>query len=889
MGKPEEIKADVYLEFIENHLPSLKAGKYRFTVQQTLSGTGIGLSNSFSIPNPVPDQDRPEPFRIKVEGERFSINPAEIVSVFPPNHSLGHYANVLPHIAFKRDTLPWERMLAMSTEEADEKRLEKAPWLVLLVLNEDEFFTDDGVAPQSVTERQQAEEGYTKSVEILKGESTQGAHWPPHLDEDEKEAEKFKVIYVQKDTLTKLLPNAGGLTWLSHARKSRIKLEGIAENQKIELFNEKGKLIHEALASSSNCSLDFGELPAGDYTIKVDNTSIDDQPLKLKPSDQIGGETAVVVANRLPQPGVKSIIHLVSLEDRYTKNGTEFTFDFEGYSDAVPLVSLHSWQFSALTEKETFRHILLHLNHQFLFGINTDQLPTTLTIDSLKSGFLAGRHPLGHQAEILDTAVNELQDKDHHYFIGSEGAVYNAAGRLLTEGTGSPPADKNSAISLIPDHRLHEDSAKYSDVTARHLWIADAHKQYFVSEDLQSKRFLIYLLPSDDTPSLRLPSRQGKQENLDEANRFLKQGYVPLPHYFRRGGKSISWYRSPLLPGKPNKQIPDRQFPINAADELLRYDSAYGMFDASYSAAWELGRLLCLNNKRVSTSLYRWKRTHVRLLKIMEQQHLHPHLPFRANDPEKIVLPDNVEKWLSEISLLKGIPFNYLVPDERMLPIESIRFFYLDPSWIDSLIDGALSIGRVNKGHDTAVHKQALLDSENVGKEDFYSGFLLRSSVVKGWPNLQVNAYKYRFGAGSDLIEDHKNENIPETEDNELVCLRFSRLADNVLFGLFKGDIQVLDIHEKPETIHLGFDILDSGQYAKFPIKADGHQSDTSLPLSRSTGYFSEETRTIQPDILAKALQEIKPDLEYEIFTSAQFALCLIEGISRVRFIKSIS
>lgn len=35
-----------------------------------------------------------------------------------------------------------------------------------------------------------------------------------------------------------------------------------------------------------------------------------------------------------------------------------------------------------------------------------------------------------------------------------------------------------------------------------------------------------------------------------------------------------------------------------------------------------------------------------------------------------------------------------MVADEAMLPPESIRFFYLDNSWLDALIDGAFGIGR---------------------------------------------------------------------------------------------------------------------------------------------------------------------------------------------------
>jgi hypothetical protein len=61
---------------------------------------------------------------------------------------------------------------------------------------------------------------------------------------------------------------------------------------------------------------------------------------------------------------------------------------------------------------------------------------------------------------------------------------------------------------------------------------------------------------------------------------------------------------------------------------------------------------------------------------------------------EAVLLPEDLSKWLGRLRLLKGVPFNYLVPDERMLPPESIRFFYLDMNWVDSLLDGAFSIGR---------------------------------------------------------------------------------------------------------------------------------------------------------------------------------------------------
>ena len=38
-------------------------------------------------------------------------------------------------------------------------------------------------------------------------------------------------------------------------------------------------------------------------------------------------------------------------------------------------------------------------------------------------------------------------------------------------------------------------------------------------------------------------------------------------------------------------------------------------------------------------------------------------------------LPETVRSWFENLILLEGVPFRYLVPDECMLPAESIRFF----------------------------------------------------------------------------------------------------------------------------------------------------------------------------------------------------------------------
>jgi hypothetical protein len=347
--------------------------------------------------------------------------------------------------------------------------------------------------------------------------------------------------------------------------------------------------------------------------------------------------------------------------------------------------------------------------------------------------------------------------------------------------------------------------------------------------------------------TLRLP-----QVNNTEAEKYLSMGYVPLPHFLRQGGKTFSWYHSPLITGNnPNNNI---TLPIRTADELIIYNPDNGMFDVSYSAAWELGRLLALQSKNLSVSLYNWKRTHRQSL-----QNVETHLPV-YNQPNT-ELPESIYNWFEDLNLLKGVPFNYLVPDELMLPVESIRFFYLDSLWIECLLDGAFSIGRVT----TSDHKH---DQENktnpaVNNYPIVTGFLLRSDVVSGWPGLLVDGY-------NEVV----NNDQPVDEDKKIELLRMERLSANVLICLFKGEIKTVDIHQKPETLHFGLDLDDEKKTYK-QLRSGKNIYSGVFP------WRDKNKKVININNLAIAIKNSSS------FTSAQLALEMIEGVEKVRFIGS--
>jgi hypothetical protein len=296
------------------------------------------------------------------------------------------------------------------------------------------------------------------------------------------------------------------------------------------------------------------------------------------------------------------------------------------------------------------------------------------------------------------------------------------------------------------------------------------------------------------------------------ARRYLAMGCVPLPHAMRQGNKTVSWYRGPLVPG--NNTTKDFSLPIRSADELVYYDDTYGMFDVSYAAAWELGRLLALQSKSFSTNLYRWKRSHAWKIKDADTQLTH--LPFGGPTAD-LELPETVRSWFENLTLLEGVPFHYLVPDERMLPApESIRFFQVDPIWMECLVDGAFSIGRVLPSD----HEQDKLHQHN--KRNKVSGFLLRSDVVAGWPGLQVDGY-------DESGEDFLPKKLFEINSAD----RRSDLNDQKISDQLKEKFREtnIELSLEPWTVETRQWLINSGAQEFQLIKRENNQIDVCLAV----------------------------------------------------------
>jgi len=151
---------------------------------------------------------------------------------------------------------------------------------------------------------------------------------------------------------------------------------------------------------------------------------------------------------------------------------------------------------------------------------------------------------------------------------------------------------------------------------------------------------------------------------------------------------------------------------------------------------------------------------------------------------------------------------------------------------------------------------------------------------IAGWPDLQVDGY-------DEVVET--DDCVPDKE--KLPLLRMERLSQNVLICLFEGEVKTVDIHQKPEAMHFGFDTPNE-QYKSYYKKlkdSNGHELTEVLEVEpdSETNFWKDKTkRVINICKFAEAISE-KVKQRKSGFTSAQFALQMIEGVQKVRFKKT--
>jgi hypothetical protein len=184
------------IQFFEACLPSLFPGDYVARVDQTVKEIR-------------PDRPFQSKLEFSVAGPRFSLNPRDVYSVYPPANQAGNFTNSLPHVVFTRRTLPWERTM----EGKDPDPENPCPWLALLLLGPSDF----------EPERRVPEINTHKVGELLHPAKEDRAKGPDldesDLNEYESTDDLCNTIDIPAPVFSSLVPARADLPYLAHVRQ----------------------------------------------------------------------------------------------------------------------------------------------------------------------------------------------------------------------------------------------------------------------------------------------------------------------------------------------------------------------------------------------------------------------------------------------------------------------------------------------------------------------------------------------------------------------------------------------------------------------------------------------------------------------------------------------
>ncbi|HEX3789835.1 MAG TPA: hypothetical protein VHW44_18355 [Pseudonocardiaceae bacterium] len=744
------------LQLYDNYLPALSPGTWRIEVSHTLAGvdTGsLGATQEFVVSAP-----------------QFALDPAVVLSQYPPAGSTGSFAQVLPHIVLTDPLLPWERQLTGAAQAQ--------PWLALLVLRDDELVG----GTDSPTRVQTAAVGDFRAPDsvVLKPAVTK--------EDDVADTDPCGFVELPTAVFTAVTPRLAELRFLSHCRQVNI-------------------------ADKAEQGLDAN------------------------------GLFSVVVGNRFPAAGTsgpqKYVAHLVSLE------GLESVLvdqpDF-GTHTSVALISLASWIFnSAPDQQQDFRGLVEGLVGQEFDGTSYHptelwlRLPTpTPPIDTTS--------PAG--AEASQRLLDGFVPMSYQVRTGEQTFAWyrGPLTPLLT-----PPLDRPGPFLTADSALIYSDGFGVLDASLAVAW--GAGRALALADRGFGQSLFVFRQRGHQLTDALLERLTSDAFNATQIAQLSTDTTVQTDFLTMLSADLLQQIGGPTVPPAPSAR------PAVAASTDPDPQTAVRDFVADPDVRAQIADLV--------------------------QAELTP-----------------VASWLARLLLLYPAPFNLLVPDSRMLAPETLRFFYLDQNWLHALVDGALSVGMASSRdtffqqtmhdlvHDSALAAAQALRDQLVGvsppaaevAENLVSGFLLRSDVVAGWPNLAVRG----------LLAD----------DTLLKVLRLDRLAPDLLLCLFWGVPDHVELSEPQEGFRFGVD--DDGQ---LPLRQPTAGAATTLgtqlgtPTAPTTYQLlpaalrsaDSGVLDLAPDSATGAVQRISAALAaagapVPNFGPGDFALQLVKSPEAIRF-----
>lgn len=836
-----------YMTFYDNFVPSLRAGQYTVQVSQTLTKQTGGDTEHIEVP---PSPEEPLSQKFIVRGPRFILDPADVHRVFPPRNSTGQFDQYLPMIVLNKRALPWEREIEWGTENSN-----ALPWLALLLFSEDELLIPEQPGSNDNTPPAGSQQNPTRTASLPLTDVITSTHngnatgGPPmgtlcpsfNLEVDEDPNTTYcNVIEMSAATFAALVPTVADLSFLAHVR--RVSTE----------HKEPQDSPHDGWFASVICNR-FAIPPA---------------------------------ASEAPK---RNIAHLVSLEGLEHYIGIDTPKDPKDLMPftKVRLISLYSWTFACLEDpKENFTQLMLDLIRSdseqdidllLRLPVSASMPPPHAPAQQVAFGRLnAGYVPLSY--------ATRSGEQTFAWYRGPLSPVVTSP-FMDSTAPGSPdnlsaPRSSGEAMVYDRDSGLFDQSYAVAFQTGRSLALSSLP---FATSLLQWRRVahgvVDLLLELMRSPSISAILRANNI--LDAKGNLTTDGVDDLASLLDTQIISDAF-----------KNFLATEFAGNIASQIGRAggfttDQAPGTASTVTRAAQVPQDLETLMQQPAVVAL------------LHQLSGLQPSTKIGDAKFEPGILSETIVPWLARLALLYDVPFNNLVPNSAMLPVGSIRFFYVDQNWIDSLLDGALSVG-IQSSRDTLFHR-LMRDSlhravatvltevrdqlRNVttpvkaAPPVAMAGFILRSAVVAGWPGLEVRAWS---------ANDTKVSMKP---------LRLDRPAESVMIAIFPDVPVKVEINEPSEGLVFGCE--DEGielRYLPDPTGGNAHNvgevvlPKTCLPPAavaatrRSTPATNGALQIAGKNGLVQALQDKFPDPKPTL-TAASFAVQMVRVPEQMLFV----
>lgn len=675
--------------------PRLDGGEQEITITQTIHAGGATDEQGKTLPPRVTKKT------VLVDAPQFSLPEGCVHSVNPPSGGVAT-ANTLPHMVFTDPHLPWERRIE---EKDDETRRERMPWLALLVFSQEELripnghlqghsslFAATSLAKDGDTTQIQQSSAFTLSltgsdIQLLR----KGCEVISPIPDPDDAGSQATCIFLRPDLFTKLVSTY--------------------ENR--ETTAADGKTVNVVSTKEGQTAADVSRFK---YFAHVRHVKTSGMAASAQYTD---GLFSVILSHRVgplsSDNATPAVVHLVSLE-----GWKDMKMPIPSKTQYVAVSSLHSWTYTAVPAG----NVSLKAEFQSLRdNIGVLRAPQS-TIDAMEKG---ETHPVA--SKLAQRLRDGYTMQRHRTRTGEVTSAFCRAALVPMI-----PAELmwKSMSNCGSDLQILDPDTGMMDITYSAAWSLG---KTLALADVAFATALTRLWNSLHGFSLD----GAKRQKLAKVNGF--QSKARLLESLKESIATLSSIQEPSFQGigsfRSGRQEPSQSDQADARQKLIREPVELAIDDATIRRQSE---------KKANERIRRLAGTRDENgMEYEEGQVLYNELNGCVSAEWKTVLA-----WIKDRMFLFGIPSQYLVADPSFLPPESIRFFHIDPNWMDALIDGALSLGCHMQQNDDYIRRSIKgAVNAHLGTTDPATGFrpqipsygmLLRSDLVSRFPDLKVQA-----------------------------------------------------------------------------------------------------------------------------------------------------